>query len=221
MLYIERMEASSSRAEAVEEPDARKTPITIHHSIKQCDWPNVANSLVREHELTLSIIKADKELSTRLGPLYGDADRKVFRESAISKTNTSQTSQVRPTTRSVHIQRSPSSTDQTFTTKLGIVGKQVPNMEKTFAWASGGHRFGSAATLCEVQRCGDASQFCVRKCPWMSLAGSFYSAGICKIRVIVLRSLGGNSRLIVERRQGRHDNHFRTYVIEHGRMGIF
>lgn len=80
MLDLEHVEnrliATAQRAGV---PDGQGTPANIHHAIKQCDWPNVAESLVRHRELALASLRADQELSTKPKSFRGDAGTQVLR----------------------------------------------------------------------------------------------------------------------------------------------
>lgn len=135
MLDLEHVE--NRLVAAAEAPAEPRSPVSIHQYIEQCDWPSVAKSLVRDRELTLSILKADKELSTRPESFGGDAGTKVLQGiSDIEVKYFADLSSPTDFTLSKYAKRrSPPSTEQTLTVEPKTIGKHL-KLEKTTAWAS-------------------------------------------------------------------------------------
>lgn len=114
-----------------------KSPSSIHDYIEQCDWSSVANALVRDRELALSILKAEKELSTRPESFCGDAGTKVLQGiSDIKVKYFADLSSPTDFTLSKYAKkRSPPSTDQSLAAEPKTIGKHL-KLEKATAWAS-------------------------------------------------------------------------------------
>lgn len=135
MLDLEHVENRLiAAAEAREEPGS---PVSIHHYIEQCDWPSVANSLVRDRELTLAILKADKELSTRPKSFDGDSATKVLQGIGdIRVKYFADLSSPTDFTLSKYAQKqSTPSTEKTLPAQPKTIGKHL-KLAKTTAWTS-------------------------------------------------------------------------------------
>lgn len=112
-------------------------PGTVHYFIKRCDWPGLANTLVRDRELALAILDAGKQSSTMLGLFPKDDAIKVVQGiSDIRDKYFTDLSSPTDFTLSKHAKKQspPSSSDQTSASETRTVGQYLKPDRS--AWAS-------------------------------------------------------------------------------------
>lgn len=104
------------------------TPGTIHYFIKRCDWPSLANILVKDRELGFAIIEAGKQSPTMLGLFpKEDAVKVVQAIGDIKDKYFADLSSPTDFTLSKHAKKQspPSSSDQSSATQPGTLGKYL------------------------------------------------------------------------------------------------
>lgn len=113
------------------------TPGTIHYFISRCNWPSLANILVKDRELVFAIIEARKQSPTMLGLFpKEDAVKVVQGISDIRDEYFTDLSSPTDFTLSKHAKKQspPSSSNQSSATQPGTVGQYLKPDRS--AWAS-------------------------------------------------------------------------------------